>query len=401
MRLARGAAGLCFYFGSLARVKSQNTQNTGRCLRAVRSLRVPFKTSGEPGHTPGYRYCVCDRSGVRNLSQIDASIWTREIHTSATKMGRSLSVHLALVVSGAGWIAPVRIYAAAEASARARALCTYPLVCSGNEPTRDASPDVIHIDPLGEEARWFPPGASEEVIKLRFKELARQCHPDLTSGPESVERFKRLSNEYSRRLKDCKTQRAREDLKTAWLWIGGLAAAIAVAFSNESWTILLALAVGAGTYSGVLEQGDDALLGLKGRIRGQLSVAVTLAQEAFVKRTAANPLLLESAAAVQQRLWEASKRAASLANRAERLEHAAASALNAQRMQSMGTAHVPVDLSTFTRTPDETTWALAEAEHRYQQALVRFTEARADAEAAHIEWTRIQAYGGAEQGFSR
>ena len=377
---------------------------------------------------------------VRNLSQIDASIWTREIHTSATKMGRSLSVHLALVVSGAGWIAPVRVYAAAEASARARALCTYPLVCSGNEPTRDASPDVmhiplgeettrdattrdaspdvmhiplgeettrdaspdvIHIDPLGEEARWFPPGASEEVIKLRFKELARQCHPDLTSGPGSVERFKRLSNEYSRRLKDCKTQRAREDLKTAWLWIGGLAAAIAVAFSNESWTILLALAVGAGTYSGVLEQGDDALLGIKGRIRGQLSVAVTLAQEAFVKRTAANPLLLESAAAVQQRLWEASKRAASLANRAERLEHAAASALNAQRMQSMGTAHVPVDLSTFTRTPDETTWALAEAEHRYQQALVRFTEARADAEAAHIEWTRIQAYGGAEQGFSR
>jgi len=377
---------------------------------------------------------------VRNLSQIDASIWTREIHTSATKMGRSLSVHLALVVSGAGWIAPVRVYAAAEASARARALCTYPLVCSGNEPTRDASPDVmhiplgeettrdattrdaspdvmqiplgeettrdtspdvIHIDPLGEEARWFPPGASEEVIKLRFKELARQCHPDLTSGPGSVERFKRLSNEYSRRLKDCKTQRAREDLKTAWLWIGGLAAAIAVAFSNESWTILLALAVGAGTYSGVLEQGDDALLGLKGRIRGQLSVAVTLAQEAFVKRTTANPLLLESAAAVQQRLWEASKRAASLANRAERLEHAAASALNAQRMQSMGTAHVPVDLSTFTRTPDETTWALAEAEHRYQQALVRFTEARADAEAAHIEWTRIQAYGGAGQGFSR
>jgi hypothetical protein len=273
----------------------------------------------------------------------------------------------------------------------------------GEETTRDTSPDVIHIDPLGEEARWFPPGANEEVIKLRFKELARQCHPDasLTSGPGSVERFKRLSNEYSRRLKDCKTQRAREDLMTAWLWIGGLAAAIAVAFSNESWTILLALAVGAGTYSGVLEQGDDALLGLKGRIRGQLSVAVTLAQEAFVKRTAANPLLLESAAAVQQRLWEASKRAASLANRAERLEHAAASALNAQRMQSMGTAHVPVDLSTFTRTPDETTWALAEAEHRYQQALVRFTEARADAEAAHIEWTRIQAYGGAEQGFSR
>lgn len=352
---------------------------------------------------------------VRNLSQIDATIWTREIHTSATKMGLFFQ---SLVVSGAGWIAPVRIYAAAEASARARTLCTYPLVCSGNEPTRDASPDVmhiplgeettrdaspdvIHIDPLGEEARWFPPGANEEVIKLRFKELARQCHPDLTSGPESVERFKRLSNEYSRRLKDCKTQRAREDLKTAWLWIGGLAAAIAVAFSNESWTILLALAVGAGTYSGVLEQGDDALLGLKGRIRGQLSVAVTLAQEAFVKRTAANPLLLESAAAVQQRLWEASKRAASLANRAERLEHAAASALNAQRMQSMGTAHVPVDLSTFTRTPDETTWALAEAEHRYQQALVRFTEARADAEAAHIEWTRIQAYGGAEQGFSR
>jgi hypothetical protein len=271
----------------------------------------------------------------------------------------------------------------------------------GEETTRDTSPDVIHIDPLGEEARWFPPGANEEVIKLRFKELARQCHPDLTSGPGSVERFKRLSNEYSRRLKDCKTQRAREDLKTAWLWIGGLAAAIAVAFSNESWTILLALAVGAGTYSGVLEQGDDALLGIKGRIRGQHSVAVTLAQEAFVKRTAANPLLLESAAAVQQRLWEASKRAASLANRAERLEHAAASALNAQRMQSMGTAHVPVDLSTFTRTPDETTWALAEAEHRYQQALVRFTEARADAEAAHIEWTRIQAYGGAEQGFSR
>ena len=44
---------------------------------------------------------------------------------------------------------------------------------------------------------------------------------------------------------------------------------------------------------------------------------------------------------------------------------------------------------------------MAEAEHRYQQALVRFTQARADAEAAHIEWTRIQAYGSAEQGFSR
>ena len=70
-------------------------------------------------------------------------------------------------------------------------------------------------------------------------------------------------------------------------------------------------------------------------------------------------------------------------------------------MQSMGTAHVPVDLSTFTRTPDEAAWAMSEAEHRYQPALVRFTQARADAEAAHIEWTRIQAYGSAEQGFSR
>ena len=336
----------------------------------------------------------------------------------------SFSVHLALVVSVAGFASVRTNFAAAEASARARAMCAYPLVYAGTEPTRDASPDVMHIplgeettrdaspdvmhiDPIGEEARWFPPGANEEFIKLRFKELARQCHPDLTSGQsnglrgESVERFKRLSNEYSRRLQDCKTQRAREDLKAAWLWIGGLAAAIAVAFSNESW-ILLAVAVGAvGTYSGVLEQGDDALWGLKGRVRGQLSAAVTLAQEALLKRTASNPLLLESAAAVQHRLWEASKRAASLANRAERLEHAAASALNAQRMQSMGTAHVPVDLSTFTRTPDEAAWAMAEAEHRYQQALVRFTQARADAEAAHIEWTRIQAYGSAEQGFSR
>ena len=98
---------------------------------------------------------------------------------------------------------------------------------------------------IGSETVWFAPDANEAELKRRFRELAAELHPDRygTDAPEdAVDRFQELSDEYRRLLSQCRSQEETDELRRAWMRVGGIAGAIATVVSEPA---LAATAAGA------------------------------------------------------------------------------------------------------------------------------------------------------------
>ncbi len=127
-------------------------------------------------------------------------------------------------------------------------------------PSRAPSPALV--DDLDEYSLAANRG-DEEALRRRFKELATQLHPDVSTADDAEARFATISAEYDRLLRECRTMNARATLMRTFMRVGGLAAAATVMSAVSSEPALAALvATSFGTLSNVLDRDDPAEGGL-------------------------------------------------------------------------------------------------------------------------------------------
>lgn len=71
-------------------------------------------------------------------------------------------------------------------------------------------------------------GASAEEVKKRYRQLARECHPDKNNGQDDGARFKAINDAYNRILNPQQSPQDADDVFRQWFFHGGSPASVFV-----------------------------------------------------------------------------------------------------------------------------------------------------------------------------
>ena len=97
------------------------------------------------------------------------------------------------------------------------------LTVTGAMPTTEAS-----SAPTALEEQLREHASDPDDLRKTYRKLAATVHPDVSESDDALERFRSLSAEYQRLMRECKSASERDDLMKVWMGVLAAAAVAAV-----------------------------------------------------------------------------------------------------------------------------------------------------------------------------